>query len=209
MGHFNELIFVDIETTSQVKEKTEYSEPQLNFLNKRFPDGFSVFDGALYPETGKIVCAVFYKDNVATKIYNKDERVILLEIQSYLSKYDKSSERLVAHNGLAFDYPYISKRLLFNRFKIPRILSTVGLKPWENRLLDTVQIFKMGSQYNMSLEILADSLGLPTPKDDIKGAEVPKLFWDDFDASIDRIVEYCRKDTETISEAVREYFRFL
>ena len=47
---------------------------------------------------------------------------------------------------------------------------------------------------------MAHVLGIPSPKDDIDGSQVAKVFYDDKD--IDRIVVYCEKDVVTIAQVV-------
>jgi 3'-5' exonuclease len=43
-----------------------------------------------------------------------------------------------------------------------------------------------------SLALLAHILGIPTPKDDISGADVARVYFEDKD--LERIASYCRKD---------------
>jgi hypothetical protein len=45
--------------------------------------------------------------------------------------------------------------------------------------------------------LLAAVFGIATPKDDIRGSDVARVFWQDRD--IDRIVTYCCKDVVTIA----------
>jgi hypothetical protein len=47
---------------------------------------------------------------------------------------------------------------------------------------------------------MAYVLEIPSPKDDIDGSQVAKVFYDDKD--IDRIVVYCEKDIVTIAQVV-------
>jgi hypothetical protein len=51
-----------------------------------------------------------------------------------------------------------------------------------------------------SLELLATSLGLETPKDDIRGEDVGRVFWQEGD--VDRIVTYCQKDILTVANVM-------
>lgn len=43
-----------------------------------------------------------------------------------------------------------------------------------------------------SLALLAHILGIPTPKDDITGADVARVYYEDKD--LERIAAYCKKD---------------
>jgi len=49
-----------------------------------------------------------------------------------------------------------------------------------------------------SLNLLARTLGINTPKDDIDGSMVAKVYYEEKD--IDRIVTYCQKDVITTAQ---------
>ena len=54
-----------------------------------------------------------------------------------------------------------------------------------------------------SLKLLAEVLGIPSPKDDIEGSEVAQVFY--VEKNIDRIVTYCEKDVVTIAQVVLRF----
>lgn len=45
---------------------------------------------------------------------------------------------------------------------------------------------------------MAHILGIPSPKDDIDGSQVRDVYY--VDGDIDRIIEYCEKDTITVAQ---------
>jgi len=45
---------------------------------------------------------------------------------------------------------------------------------------------------------MAHVLGIPTPKDDIDGSQVARVYYEE--KNIDRIVTYCEKDVITIAQ---------
>ncbi|MDR2467166.1 MAG: ribonuclease H-like domain-containing protein, partial [Prevotellaceae bacterium] len=49
-----------------------------------------------------------------------------------------------------------------------------------------------------SLELLAAIFGIPSPKDDIDGSMVAKVYYEDRD--LQRIATYCEKDVVTLAE---------
>jgi hypothetical protein len=53
------------------------------------------------------------------------------------------------------------------------------------------------------LELLAHVFGIPTPKDDINGSDVAKVYWQDND--LKRIVTYCQKDVVAIAQLLLRY----
>jgi predicted PolB exonuclease-like 3'-5' exonuclease len=80
---------------------------------------------------------------------------------------------------------------------IPAVLNFSGKKPWEVCHLDTLELWKFGDFKSFtSLNLLAHTLGIPTPKDDIDGSKVWSVYWNDKD--LKRIVNYCQKDVVTV-----------
>jgi hypothetical protein len=87
--------------------------------------------------------------------------------------------------------------MLINGLTVPSILDLSGKKPWEVGHLDTMELWKFGDYKSYtSLELLAAVFGIPTPKDDIEGSEVSRVYWKEGD--LQRIVTYCQKDVITI-----------
>jgi len=80
-----------------------------------------------------------------------------------------------------------------NKIKLPRLLDTGGLKPWEVGHLDTMNLWSFGDRKAFtSLALLTHILGIPTPKDDITGADVARVYYEE--QGLDRIATYCKKD---------------
>ena len=105
---------------------------------------------------------------------------------------------LCAHNGKEFDFPFLARRILVNELPLPAILDSAGKKPWETQYLDTMELWKFGDyKHYTSLELLAALFGIPTPKDDINGADIHRVYWEDHD--LERIRIYCQKDVLTIA----------
>jgi uncharacterized protein YprB with RNaseH-like and TPR domain len=106
---------------------------------------------------------------------------------------------LCAHNGKEFDFPYLCRRLIINGLPIPAILNIAGKKPWEVSHLDTLELWKFGDfKSYTSLNLLAHTLGIPTPKDDIDGSKVWEVYWKE--KNLQRIITYCQKDVITVAQ---------
>ncbi|MEI7662400.1 MAG: 3'-5' exonuclease [Bacteroidota bacterium] len=156
----------------------------------------------IYAEFGKIVCistGILRNGSLWLKsFYGNDERELLFSFCAMLNKAkEKNISFLCAHNGREFDYPYLIRRMLINGLEVPAILDLSGKKPWEVNHLDTMELWKFGDYKNYtSLELLASVFGIPTPKDDIKGSDVARVYWQEHD--LPRIVAYCQKDVATI-----------
>ena len=68
--------------------------------------------------------------------------------------------------------------------------------------IDTSDIWSFGAWQEgfTSLDLLATSLGIDSPKDDIEGEEVSQVFWETGD--LNRISKYCEKDVKTIAQVL-------
>ena len=89
--------------------------------------------------------------------------------------------------------------MIINQVAIPQKLNLFGKKPWEIPHLDTLELWKFGDyKHFTSLKLLTKVLGIPSPKDDIDGSEVARVFYIEND--IDRIVTYCEKDVIAVAQ---------
>lgn len=131
----------------------------------------------------------------------KDEGELLKAVAPIFGK----AEYICGHNGKRFDFPFLSRRYLINGLPVPSILQTMGLKPWEVRSFDTLEMWQFGDMKNFtSLDALALAFDLPSPKDDVTGADVAPLYYDADD--LDRIGQYCNKDVVTL---INVYLRII
>ena len=215
--HIENILFLDIETVPQYSTYDqlplnlaalwEKKAGQLSRLEKINPEVVlkpdELYDRAgIYAEFGKIVCistGIFRNKSLWIKsFYGDDEKELLTGFIEMLKKgKEKNIAYLCAHNGKEFDYPFLIRRMLINGLDVPTILDLSGKKPWEVNHLDTMDLWKFGDYKNYtSLELLATIFGIPTPKDDIKGSDVARVYWQEHD--LPRIVTYCQKDVATI-----------
>jgi DNA polymerase elongation subunit (family B) len=150
----------------------------------------------------------FFKKEIkkSFNIQLKDKAKVLLEDFAELLNhhYNRPNHLLCGHNAKEFDFPYIARRMLINRIKLPSILDMAGKKPWEIRHLDTMELWKFGDFKNYtSLDLLTAIFNIPTPKDDIDGSEVWSVYWKDKD--LERIKTYCEKDTIAVVQIFLSY----
>ena len=62
-----------------------------------------------------------------------------------------------------------------------------------------LKIWKFGDyKHYTSLKLMTNVLGIPSPKDDIDGSEIYRVFYEDND--IERIISYCEKDTLAVAQ---------
>jgi DNA polymerase elongation subunit (family B) len=108
-------------------------------------------------------------------------------------RYNSQYHALCGHNAKEFDLPYISRRMLIHGIKLPFLLDNAGKKPWEINNLDTMELWKFGDyKAYTSLALLCHVFKIPTPKDDISGADVARVYYEEND--LKRIKTYCEKD---------------
>ena len=120
------------------------------------------------------------------------------------SEFNKKQHQLCAHNGKEFDFPFIARRALINRLKLPKLLDIAGKKPWEINHLDTMELWRFGDyKHYASLKLLAELFDIPTPKDDIDGSKVYGVYYQGKD--LERIKIYCQKDALTVAQLLLRY----
>jgi hypothetical protein len=94
--------------------------------------------------------------------------------------------------------------MVINSLQIPEILDNAGKKPWEIKLLDTLDLWKFGDYKSYtSLSLLTLILGIPTPKDDIDGSMVAAVYYNERD--IKKIVRYCEKDVLAVARVLLRF----
>ncbi len=216
-----DVLFLDIETVPQEKEWSLLSDIAQELYAKKTayqrksefsPEAF--YDRAgIWAEFGKIVCisvACIKEQPEGKQLRIKSfsgncERQILLNFKTLLENYFNQPKNLLcAHNGKEFDFPYIARRMIVHQIQLPNKLNLFGKKPWEVSHLDTMELWKFGDyKHYTSLRLLTSILGIPSPKDDIDGSEVAKVYYKDRD--IPRIVAYCEKDTITLTQLLLRF----
>ncbi len=162
----------------------------------------------IYAEFGRVVCiscGIIQGSGDQKRIIIKsfccdEEKTLLAEFIEMLRKWTQGEPKfLCAHNGKEFDFPYLCRRFIINELPIPGILNIAGKKPWDVNHLDTLELWKFGDfKSYTSLNLLAHTLGIPTPKDDIDGSKVWEVYWNE--KNIQRIVTYCQKDVITVAQ---------
>jgi DNA polymerase elongation subunit (family B) len=205
------VLFLDIETVPQTYKFTDLEEEtkhlfelKTRFMQKEDKTFENLYDerGSIYAEFGKIVCiSVGYVHATHTgneirlkSFYHDDEETLLKQFTGLLNDhYNTPYHILCGHNAKEFDFPYICRRMLINGLKLPPTLDIAGKKPWEIPHLDTMELWKFGDfKAYTSLALLCHVFKIPTPKDDISGADVARVYYEEND--LERIKVYCEKD---------------
>ncbi|WP_366883772.1 ribonuclease H-like domain-containing protein [uncultured Chitinophaga sp.] len=219
----DQLLLLDIETTPGVAA-FEYLPQQLQSLwqekiTKTAPDSVNAAEdyaskAGIYAEFGKVICisvGFFALENNRYHLrlksfYDDDEAVVLSSFLELVNKFHNKFPRFqfAGHNIREFDIPYICRRSIIQQLSLPQPLQLHGFKPWELPMLDTLHLWRFGDYKNYtSLKLLTAILGIPTPKDDIDGSMVAKVYWQDKD--LPRIATYCQKDVAAVAQLILRF----
>ncbi len=206
---FEHILFFDIETVPvfyNYHELDEAGKKLFDTKNARYKtedkteaDVYNEKAGIL-AEFARVVCiSVGYLNETRTgrqiriaSFTHEDEETLLKQFISLLEDHPKYNV-LCGHNSKEFDIPFLCRRMLIHGMKLPHILQIAGKKPWEIPHLDTMELWKFGDfKAYTSLALLCYVFNIPTPKDDISGADVARVFYEEKD--LPRIARYCEKD---------------
>lgn len=210
--HPEDIIFIDIETVPAYADVSEVPEFERALWEKKALQLASKYDlttvdyqrAGIYAEFGTIVCVSCGRLNKSAEgihlkistFAGKSEIGLLNNLNDYFSSQGKNI-LLCAHNGKEFDYPYLSRRYLINRLKLPNVLNLSGKKPWEIKHLDTLELWKFGDyKHYTSLELLAHVFGIASPKSEMDGSMVAAAYHQHHD--LKSIRNYCENDIETL-----------
>ena len=211
----NNILFLDIETVPEQEHYDQLDsdmqqlwEQKTQYQRKEDVSGEDFYERAgIWAEFGKIITiSVGYFVNKAdirnfrvTSFWG-DEKKILNDFSNLLNTHFNGAQHLLCgHNAKEFDIPFIARRIIINGMVLPNKLNLIGKKPWEVPHLDTLELWKFGDyKHFTSLKLLTKVLGVPSPKDDIDGSEVARVFYEEKD--IDRIITYCEKDVIAVAQ---------
>lgn len=209
------ILFLDIETVPEESDfaqlddaKKELWEQKSKYQRKDEFSAEEYYDRAgIWAEFGKIICiSVGYfnqKADIRTfrvTSFHGNESKLLKEFKNLLIAHFSGSKHLLCgHNAKEFDFPYIARRMIIHGIELPHKLNLFGKKPWEIPHLDTMELWKFGDyKHFTSLKLLANILGIPSPKQDLDGSMVRQVYYDEND--LDRIINYCELDVVTTAQ---------
>ncbi|MGQ1888914.1 3'-5' exonuclease [Thermophagus sp. OGC60D27] len=208
--HPEKIMYIDIETVPQYESFENLDDTmKALWINKSaktsggdVPPDEDYARAGIYAEFGKIICisAGILKPEQGGRtlriksFFGHDEKMLLQDFSSALKSFtSKPGTNICGHNVKEFDFPYIARRMIVNGLPLPDILDVAGKKPWEVKFIDTLDLWKFGDyKHYTSLNLLTHILGIPSPKDDIDGSQVARVYYEDND--VERIAKYCEKD---------------
>jgi hypothetical protein len=190
-------VFIDIETMySQNKPKPEDVPVPKNYKKEESIKQYQEdhlqehwFKTALDPIEGRIFCIGIGVDNKEVEVLHGIHEHETLKMLS-----DKLNEvgyyRIVAHNGMDFDYPFIFLRAVKYRF-----LNLIKTFTDKNTLEDTMRMLDGTAWKKMiSLDRACKLIGIQG-KDGMDGSMVPEYI---LKGKGDQVLSYCAKDVEKL-----------
>jgi len=209
------ILFLDIETVPEKdafakldKTTQELWEHKSKYQRKEEFTAEEFYDRAgIWAEFGKIICIsvgyfILKGDTKHFRIttFHGEESKLLKEFKQLVNEHFSHPKNvLCGHNGKEFDFPYIARRMIIHGISLPYKLDLFGKKPWEIPHLDTMELWKFGDyKHYTSLKLMANVLGIPSPKEDIDGSMVKDVYYKE--NGLDRIVTYCELDVLTTAQ---------
>ena len=219
-----DLFLIDIETVPGVPSFSHVSDIWKSLWidknSKTVPENFSAEDSyiqkaGILAEFGKIICistAFFYEDENKKiclrikSIFGDDEKELLQNFTQLTNKFYQHNKnfQFAGHNVREFDIPYICRRMLILKIPLPDYLQLHAAKPWDVKMVDTLQWWKFGDYKNyVSLHLLANVLDVPTSKTDMDGSMVQHVYHKE--KNLPRIVDYCQRDVIVVANVILRF----
>lgn len=147
---------------------------------------------------GKIVCiSIGYIKNGSLRIKALvgEEVDIITQFFAILNKFKGT----LGYNQLRFDLPYIRIRAYVNGIGhlLDDRFSDSDAKPWDlsSTHVDFMDVVRGASYQSLSLAEACYLFGIKSPKDDISGKDVSKVYYAE---GVHRIATYCNKDVKVV-----------
>jgi len=158
------------------------------------------------PEYNKILCiSCWYIHNDTWEIITKS---ISWAEEDVINKFFEfiGWRQISGWNILWFDIPFIIKRALYYKIKIPESLKFYWRKPWDmTHIIDLKDIYKNWVYWAFcSLDLACKFLWITSPKDKWIDWSQVQEFYDNWKEK--EIIEYCERDVKATIE-VYNYFK--
>lgn len=226
MSNLQHLLFLDVETVSQKPHWDGMDDrgrglwqQKMGYLTRRDDHDWSAEEyarsyqdkAAIYSEFGKVIVisagiiGQVDASGPALRIksfYGHDEKDVLTRFAQVMERnfFDPNQHILCGHNIREFDIPYLCRRMVINEIPLPTLFNINGKKPWEVKYIaDTLELWKYGDNKNYtSLDLLAYTLGIPSPKEQMDGSKVGHAYW--HEDRLEEIRQYCERDVLTVAQ---------
>ena len=203
-------LFFDIETVIKEPDYYKLSNNMKNIWEKKFLNRFSELEqntlqnsnnvikyeekAGLFSLFNKIVCISFKSPGAkkVTSISGDDEKEIITKFFLIFNGNNYLINKLIGMNIFNFGIPQLRHKAMHYQIKMPDAIKNINSKTtWRTNHEDIMHQFAGSSNEWYSLPYICETLGVPTPKDNMDGSEVSKAY---YKGKLPEIVEYCEKD---------------
>jgi len=217
--NYKNLFYFDIETVSKYKDIVEFENEDnrgyklfLQKIKRKKWEGDAktiyIEKASIMPEYGKIVCvsmAIYKDDEIRLRsIYDDNEETLMKKVHKTFSSI--SNKTILGSCGYyikGFDIPWLNRKMLKYNLEIPNLLKTFNIKPWEMNVYDLAEMWRSnGTLEYVSFDEMLNELDIESPKDDISGGDVNKVYWEEQD--LKRIKKYCENDVIACVNAAKK-----
>jgi len=214
---FNKMLFFDIETATKYSSYSEFLaadpdgahiyEKKSDRLKFESPDWAYINKAAVHPEFSRVVCLSFGMwENGQMKIktlYEENEKDLINKIANLFHTAASRGYTPVGWNIKNFDLPWLYRKMLIYGIQIPTLINTFGVKPWELKSTDLKELWKGGSNLDVTFEEACYSMGIVNPKNTLGGDKVHSAW---HDGEIDQIKKYCEEDVRAMIDMVQKIY---
>ena len=190
------IIYFDIET---VKDTNIIKNYNIDKLKKKYGEKLN-----FSPETTKIVTITVW---TTTKEWNVIKNLKWTEKEQIKSFFKAIKWNIICWFNIKwFDLPFIIKRAIYYKIRIPDELKMFWKKPREmENIIDLLEVYRYWVFWSIwNLDLICNFLWIISPKDEnIDWWQVQRYF-DEWKTN--EILEYCQRDVEATIR-VYDYFR--
>ena len=129
--NLSRVLFLDIETVPETYNYKRLNNNKKKIWEEKYGGEKEYPKSSVLAEFGKIICIsvgffdlkIPKKRSFRIKSFIGEETEILENFKDLCdSHFHSKSSLLCAHNGREFDFPFIARRMIINKIKLPKIL---------------------------------------------------------------------------------------
>lgn len=188
------ICFLDIETvpTDRSLEENGLLDAQI-----QLDEADLIKKLSLSAATAKIICLCYaIEPSVVSEVQVLEGEET--EIIRNFWKLALECNLFVGHNILDFDLRFIYQRSVIHQIKPSREIPFTRFR--SAPIYDTMQEWSKWGREHASLDMLSRALGIPSPKQSLDGSKVYPYYRA---GKLAEIVEYCKRDVESVRQVYR------
>lgn len=204
-------LFIDIETATlykpeefETKNKALYDIWVERVAKEEEPVGFYWSKWPIYAEYSQVTCvSIWVETDEGLRVHSVyqaegvTEYDLLFKLKELLDHQKFVWAKMVGHNILWFDIPFLVKRYIVNGLTLPKLLRVWTMKPWEVNVDDTLKMWKSTGVMGAWLELIARLLWISDVKSIMNGSEASSYF---HEWKYEDIKNYCEEDVRVVHQ---------